>query len=72
MTNTKLLEKVIRESGVKKGYLADKIGVSRATFTALLRGESEFKASQIRVICDTLGIQDPAKMEAIFFAPSGA
>ena len=72
MTNTRLLEEVIRKSGIKKGHLAEKIGVSRATFSALLRNEAEFKASQIRVICEVLGINDPAEMEAIFFAPSGA
>lgn len=72
MTNTRLLEEAIRRAGVKKGFLAERIGVSRATFCALLRNETEFKASQIRVLCEILGIQDPAEMEAIFFAPGGA
>lgn len=72
MTNTKLLEEAIQRNGVKKGFLAEQLGVSRATFSALLRNETEFRASQIRVLCEILHINDPAEMEAIFFTPGGA
>lgn len=72
MTNIQLLEDKIRQSGMKKGFLAEKLGVSRTTFSALLRNETEFKASQIRMLCDLLGIKDDETMKAIFFAQNGA
>ena len=72
MTNIDLLEDKIYESGLKKGYIANKIGVSPSTFSALLSNKSEFKASQIRAICDVLNIQDDAEIRAIFFEHNGA
>lgn len=69
MTNIELLEKKIQQSGLKKGYIAEKLGVSRATFCALLSNKAEFKASQIRVLCDLLDIQDDTMVRAIFFDP---
>lgn len=71
MTNRKLLEDKIVQAGVKKGFLAERIGVSRSTFSALLRNESEFKASQISTLCELLNIKDE-ELNAIFFAHSGA
>ena len=68
MTNIDLLEDKIYESGLKKGYIAAKIGVSPSTFSALLNNRSEFKASQIRDICKVLNIQDDAEIKAIFFS----
>lgn len=67
MTNTKLLKEKIRQSGLKNGYLAERLGVSRTTFCALLRNESEFKASQIKTLCELLGIKDDETLKAIFF-----
>ena len=72
MTNTKLLEEKIRQSGLKKGYLAEQLGISRTTFYTLLRNNSDFKASQIKTLCDILGITDDETLKAIFFAPNGA
>lgn len=72
MTNTNLLEAKIKQSGLKKGYLAERIGVSRTTFYALLHNEAEFKASQIKTLCELLGIHDTETMQNIFFAHPGA
>lgn len=72
MTNTKLLEDKIRQSGLKKGYLAERLGISRTTLCTLLRNESEFKTSQIKILCDVLDIKDDETMKAIFFAENGA
>lgn len=68
MTNVKLLEEKIRQSGLKKGFIAERLGISRATFRALLNNQTEFKAGQIRVLCELLDIQDEDTMIAIFFA----
>lgn len=67
MTNIDMLEDKIYESGLKKGYIAAKIGVSPSTLSALLSNRTEFKASQIRDICKVLNIQDDAEIKAIFF-----
>ena len=68
MTNLKLLEEKIKASGLKKAYIAHKIGVSASTFSALMNNRAEFKASQISAICKILDIQDNAEIRAIFFA----
>lgn len=68
MVDTKKLEQMIRKSGLKKGYLAEQLGVSRATFCALLNNRTEFRASQIRTLCEILGIHDDETLRVIFFA----
>lgn len=68
MTNVQLLKEKIKESGLKKAYIAGQIGIAPNTLTALLKNKAEFKASQIRTICEVLNIQDPAEIKAIFFA----
>lgn len=71
MTNKKKLEQAIRASGLKKAFLAEKIGLSPAGFCNCLNNRAEFKASQINTLCDLLGIVDLAEKEAIFFADFG-
>lgn len=72
MTNVKLLKELIQQSGFKKSFLADKIGVSRTTFAALLNNQAEFKASQISTLCEVLGIRDDATIREVFFTHNGA
>lgn len=72
MTNVKLLDEKIRQSGLKKKYLAERIGVSRGTLCALLSNKKEFKTSQVRALCEVLGIKDDETIKAIFFAHVGA
>lgn len=67
MTNKKLLEKIIKESGYKKGYIAERAGLSRAGFCNCINNRAEFKASQINAICELLGI-DQDMRDKIFFA----
>ena len=71
MTNKDLLEKAIKEKGLKKAFLAEKIGLTPAGFYNCLNNRAEFKASQINTLCDLLGITDLAEKEAIFFAAFG-
>lgn len=72
MTNKELLEKAIKAKGVKKAFLAEKIGLSPAGFCNCLNNRAEFKASQINTLCEILGIENLAEKEAIFFADNGA
>ena len=72
MVNRNLLNEKIKQSGLKKSYLAESIGVSRSTFCALLNNKSEFRVSQIQILCALLGIRDDETLRAIFFAQNGA
>lgn len=72
MTNTELLENKIKESGKKKGYLAEKCGLSRAGFRNCMTNSAEWSASQIDVLCEELGVTSLREKEAIFFAKQGA
>lgn len=68
MTNVQLLEEKIQQSGLKKVFIAEKLGVTPNTLTALLNNKTEFKVSQIRTICRILNIHNDAEIKAIFFA----
>lgn len=71
MINVKLLEDFIQQRGLKKSFLAEKLGVSRPTFDAYLK-KGDMKVSQVCALCEALSIEDPAIKEAIFFARFGA
>jgi uncharacterized protein YjbI with pentapeptide repeats len=68
LTNTDLLEKKIRECGLKKGYLAAKCGLSRAGFRNCELNKADFTASHITTLCIELGITSLQEKETIFFA----
>lgn len=70
MTNTTLLEGIIKDSGLKRNHIAEAIGVSPFTFAKKVRGETEFKASEIIKLCRVLNIYQMPVREAIFFPPS--
>lgn len=67
MTDTLKLENLIRESGLKKGYLADMLGLSRFGFMKKVNNLSEFKASEIIKLCELLEIRSMQERESIFF-----
>ena len=68
MTNTNLLQEVIKKSGLKLQYLADSLGISRTALSNKIQNETEFKASEILALCVLLKIEDPELKEKIFFA----
>ncbi len=68
MTNTELLEAKIADSGKKKVYLAEKVGLTYAGFRNCCINKAEFKASHIAILCDELNITSLKEKEAIFFA----
>ena len=72
MTDTKLLEEAINESGKKKSYLAKKVGVSRAGFYNIIKNRAKLNAEQIDILCYELGITSLKRKESIFFAKNGS
>ena len=48
----------IKRSGVKIGYIVEKLGISRQAFHRKRKGEIAFRASEVYVLCDLLKIPD--------------
>lgn len=67
MTNTSLLEEYIEKSGYKRSFIADKLGITRFALGLKINNKSEFKASEIDILCKLLNISLEDRM-AIFFA----
>lgn len=67
MTNTSLLEQYIDKSGYKKSYIAEQLGLTSYGFTLKVNNKSEFKASEMTILCKLLKINARDK-ELIFFA----
>lgn len=68
MTDTLYLEEKIKESGKKREYLADKLGLTRQGFYKKCQGVSQFNALEIKILCAELEISDLSEKERIFFA----
>jgi hypothetical protein len=68
LTNTRLLKEKIENSGLKKGYIAEKLGMTRLTLRTRIAGESDFKAYEIATLCEILNITSLQEKNDIFFA----
>ena len=49
-----LLNRAIENSGLKIGYIAEKIGISRQAFDKKRNGIIAFRQSEVYVLCDLL------------------
>lgn len=58
MTDTEKLRKIIKESGYKKAAIAEYLGITVYSLQLKLENVREFKASEIRALCDMLKIPD--------------
>lgn len=70
MTNTVLLEERIAKSGFKKKAIAEKLNLTPYGLQLKVEGKNEFKASEIYLLCELLGIET-GQMEKIFFTKQG-
>ena len=68
MTNTALLNQLIKESGLKKKYIAEQLGITGYGLQKKIENLSEFKSSEISIMCDLLNINSLKQKETIFFA----
>lgn len=68
MTNTDLLNKKIMESGLKKNFIAEQLGLTSYGLKLKTDNVNEFKASEISALCDLLNIKTAKEKESIFFA----
>ena len=67
MTNTEELKRKIEASGLKISFIANKCGMTRATFYNRMNGEKDFTASEILTLRALLDLTRD-EVEAIFFA----
>ena len=56
--NTKRLQQKIKDSGLKKGFIAEKLGRSRQALSDKIQGKTEFLPSEIRILCELLHLSD--------------
>ena len=68
MTRTEELRKLLGDSGLKLGYVAEKLGITRQALAMKIENQTEFKPSEILQLCEMLGISNLEDREKIFFA----
>ncbi len=63
MVNTELLDNAIERSGLKVGFIIDKLGISRQAFDKKRKNAYPFRASEVYVICDLCRINEDDKIK---------
>lgn len=58
MVDTKKLNEVIEDRGLKKKWLAEKMAMSECTFFSRLRGQTEFSVSEMVTMSSLLHMTD--------------
>lgn len=67
MTDTKKLKEKITQSGLKIGFIAERVGISRQGLYHKINGDHDFTASEMAKLQDILHLSLDEK-EQIFFA----
>ena len=78
MTNTTLLEDLIKASGLKRSFIAAKLGISRqqlsrkikglAQLSRKIKGLAQFVGPEIKIMCKLLNLETWAEIKPVFFA----
>lgn len=67
MTNVYLLKKRIDASGLKIGYIANQLGISRQLLWKKINNITPFNQYEIYKLCTILKIETLEEKESIFF-----
>lgn len=67
MTNINMLKEYINKSGYKIYFIAEKLGISYPCLQTRLNNKTDFRQTEIIILCDLLDI-DPINRDKIFFA----
>ena len=67
MTDTEALKKKMAEHGLKQAYIADRLGLTPYGFANKVNNKTEFKSSEIKLLCEILNITSLREKESIFF-----
>ncbi len=57
------MERIIAEKGIKKGFVAQKAGLSPAEFSGILTGSRLIKVSEVKPFADALAVEVNALFE---------
>lgn len=68
MTNTEKLKEKIESSGLKIGFIAKQLNISRQYFWKKVNNLVPFNQYEIEILCDLLRISTLQERKAIFFA----
>lgn len=68
MVDWKLLEQKIEDSGLRRAYVYQSVGITRSGWCHKKNGNGDFSAKQIVALCDVLHITKLSEKEQIFFA----
>lgn len=71
MTDVELLKAKIEDSGLKRNYIAEQLGITPQGFYLKTSGKNEFTASEIQKLCVLLKITAQKDIKAIFFCTKG-
>ena len=66
MVDTQHLELLIKKSGKKKSYLADRCKITRQCLSNKLNNRSSFTVDQMNILCFELGITDLQEKDRTF------
>ena len=67
MTDKNLLYYFVKRAGFKNKDIAEAIGISPAGYTLKISNKSDFRQSEIKTICDLLGLTVEER-DRVFFA----
>lgn len=68
MTNWELLEQKISESGLRRSFIYERVGITRSGWNHKKKTRGNFSTPQISALCDVLHITRLSEKEQIFFA----
>jgi transcriptional regulator with XRE-family HTH domain len=68
MTNTDMLERLIKDSGLKLSFIAEKLGITRQALYKKIKGLVQFTGPEIKVLCELLNLKTWARIQPVFFA----
>lgn len=68
MTDTLKLRELIKESGLKYNYIAKKLGLTHYGLQKKIENKTQFRTTEVKILCELLKINSLKKKEEIFFA----
>ena len=66
MTDVNRLKEVVRDSGLKKVYIAERLGITYQGYLKKENGENEFMASEIKTMQELLRLSAKDTREIFF------
>ena len=66
MVNTQYIENLIMKKGLKKSFIAEKLGMSIQTLHRKITNNGDFFTNEVMTLCDVLEIPS-CDVEKIFF-----